>query len=122
MDDFPIGVFPLWFSDMVETVSRKMQTPKVLAANFGLSIISALLSLRVYVYCDENTYSTNLWTITLLPAGEGKSPVLKEMARTLKDTKLNIHMVEDITISAICRMMQNLQKLLWLKATITPHK
>lgn len=116
MNDFPLWVFPRWFSDMVKAVSNKWQTPEVVAANFGLSIISALLALRVYVYYDENTQPTNLWTMTLLPAGEGKSPVLKEMAKPLNNTNLAVHKVEDITVSAMCRKMKSLKKLFVLSA------
>lgn len=111
MNDFPLWVFPRWFSDMVEAVSNKMQTPTVLAANFGISIISAILASRVYVYCAGHEEPTNLWTMTLLPAGEGKTPVLNEMAQPLKNTNLEAHMIEDITFAAMCRKMQSLKKL-----------
>ena len=43
MNDFPLDEFPTWFADMVRQVSERMQTPIVLAANFGLSIVSAIL-------------------------------------------------------------------------------
>lgn len=116
MNEFPLDVFPTWFADMVRKVSRNMQTPEVLAANFGLSIVSAILALRVYVYLGEREVPTNLWTMTLLPAGEGKSPVLKEMASPIYNTWMEEHLVEDMSVAALYRKLDTLGKIFMLSA------
>lgn len=116
MSDFPLDVFPSWFEDMVREVSRNIKTPEVLAANYGLGIVSAFLAMKVYVACDGRVSPTNLWTMTLLPAGTGKSPVLKEMARPLLDTSLKKHRLEDISVAAFYHKMSELKKILMLSS------
>ncbi len=116
MNDFPLDEFPTWFADMVRQVSERMQTPIVLAANFGLSIVSAILALRVYVSLGGRDVPTNLWTMTLLPAGEGKSPVLKEMARPIYSSEIGKHIVEDISVTGVYRKLNQLRKIFMLSA------
>ena len=102
---YPLEVFPGWFSEMVKEVSKSVQTPCELAANIGMSVVSSCLAQRVHV----TQYKTplNIWTMTLLPAGSGKSPVSKFMRAPIKGTVLGKMALDDTTPEQTFRIMDN---------------
>jgi len=102
---YPLAVFPMWFRKMVEEVSTSVQTPCELAANIGLSVVSSCLAQRAHVI----QYKTplNIWTMTLLPAGSGKSPVCRFMKAPIKGTVLGKMALDDTTPEQTFRIMDN---------------
>lgn len=115
--EYPINEFSPWFKDMVESVSNVKKTPIALAANFGLSIVSSIISSRVYVVRkDGSTVSTTLWTMTLMASGEGKSPVFSNMIEPLRSTSIENNLIENISSAAFFRKLNALKKIVMLSA------
>lgn len=102
---YPLAVFPMWFRKMVEEVSASVQTPCELAANIGLSVVSSCLAQRVHV--AQYKTPLNIWTMTLLPAGSGKSPVCRFIKAPIKESVLGKMALDDTTPEQTFRIMDN---------------
>ena len=114
---YPTDIFSSWFSAMIKCVSKVVQTPEALAANFGLSIISSLIASKVYVIRnDGSTVPTNLWTLTLIASGEGKTPVFNFMVESLNDTSIKDNLVENVTSAAFHKKLNELKKVVMLSS------
>ena len=104
-ENFPVEAFPLWFSNMVKDVSEMVQTPLELAANVGMTTISACLAQKAYVDLFGGV-PTNIWTMTLLPAGGGKSPVCKYMRQPLRKTDIGKMLIDNSTPEQFARILE----------------
>ena len=113
---FPKEVFPTWFTDMTSAVSAMMQTPEELAVSFGLTAVSACLAQKMHVAMRTMTVPVNIWTLTLMPAGSGKSTVCKIMTDSLHKTIVEESLFEDITVHQFYQRMNRTQKLVMLTA------
>lgn len=110
LHQYPIAVFPAWMADMIKEVSKVMQTPQALAANFGLSAVSACLAQHIYVkVTDSFICPSNIWTLTMMPSGGGKSPVCKMMTEALAKGSLSSLLLDDISTVKYCEKMQENQ-------------
>lgn len=77
---FPVHCLPRWLDDQVTGVSASLSTPPALAALFGLSVLSTAAAMRVAVAVSDTWIEPiQLYTCTILPPGEGKSPVFTQM-------------------------------------------
>lgn len=74
-------LLPSWLGAYAKEVSRFNQTPEGLAVMAGLSAVATCVQKRAEVSALNNDYKEPLaiWTVTVLPPSERKSPVLTAM-------------------------------------------
>jgi hypothetical protein len=83
---FPTDVFAPWLHDHVQAVSRAMQVPAELPSMLALSILSTACAKRVVVQVREGWREpVNVYTITVLPSGERKTPTFAVMVGPLEE-------------------------------------
>lgn len=78
-------ILPSWLGEYSRAVSQFTQTPEALAVMVGLSTLSTSVQKRFEVapYGDDYRETLSLWTVTVLPPSERKTPVLVEMTRPI---------------------------------------
>ena len=75
-------LLPSWLGEYAGAVSRSTQTPEGMAVMLGLSAVAACVQKKFEVcpYGDGDHIETlSLWTVTILPSSERKSPILRAM-------------------------------------------
>ena len=79
--EIPAELLPSWLGAFAKDVSRFNQTPEGLAVMAGLSAVATCVQKRFEVSALNNDYKEilALWTVTVLPPSERKSPVLNAM-------------------------------------------
>lgn len=76
LPSFPVEAMPAIVADWAEGISVQHQTPVDLAAMLALSVTAAAAAGKVQVELRENwVVQVNIYTITALASGEGKTPV-----------------------------------------------
>lgn len=77
---FPLDVLPDWLREYCEAITETMQTPADLAGMLALSVLAAACGGRVEVRVKPGYEEpVNIFTVTGLPPGTGKSPVFRAM-------------------------------------------
>lgn len=96
LDEFELDSVELdWFGDgclaeMIDEVSRSLETPIELAGTLGLAAISAAITQKYSVLIEPGFFeSCNLWGICALEPSARKSPALKHMARPIREWERN---------------------------------
>lgn len=81
---FPVDVFPSAIGDFVAALARSTQTPVDLAAMLALSACAASCAKRLVVEIRPGYREpVNLFTVVVLPSGERKSAVMKDISAPL---------------------------------------
>lgn len=76
--------------------------PQELAANMLLTLVAGLVAKNFRVaYHDDFTVPLNLWTVTLLDAGTGKSPVLKKIMEPFNGTDIQDMICDDVSLNRL---------------------
>ncbi|MBI1799987.1 MAG: DUF3987 domain-containing protein [Candidatus Eisenbacteria bacterium] len=82
---FPTEVFPRWLRGFVEAEAIATQTPNDLPAMLGISVLSASLAGKIRVLVDEGYEEpVNTFTVTVLPPGNRKSGVFRDMTAPIE--------------------------------------
>lgn len=77
---FPTDILPCGMRQIVEEISRAMQTPSALAAQLAIAALAACLARKVVVIVRPGWIEpTNVWTIVALSSGSRKSGVFREI-------------------------------------------
>lgn len=77
---FPLDILPDWLRKYCEAITETMQTPADLAGMLALSVLAAACGGRVEVRVKPGYEEpVNIFTVTGLPPGTGKSPVFRAM-------------------------------------------
>lgn len=77
---FPVEVLPGWMREQAEATAEATQTPVDLAATVGLSCLALAAGGKVLVQVNDSWIEpTNLYTVTAMEPGAGKSPAFKLM-------------------------------------------
>jgi hypothetical protein len=86
----PSDVFAGWLGAMVDGVSQATETPRELAASFGLAVMG-IASQKIFCVMPEPGYTEPLsaWTIAALESGNRKTSVKEAMTRPLSDWEKN---------------------------------
>lgn len=106
-EPFPIDVFPKWCLKYIREVSQMVGSPSELAANMFLSLVAGMAAKKFKVACQSDyTVPLNLWTITLLGAGGGKSPVLKKILEPFDGTDIKDQIYDDVSLSRLPAFLQ----------------
>lgn len=111
LQGFPLQIFPSWVRNYIEYLCLTVQVPVVFAANLFLSIISACISLVVYVSTGDHREPTNIWTMSLGMPGLGKSAVFRNLLQPLMNSTLREHVIGDITIPCFMKLLKEKHKL-----------
>lgn len=99
---FPMRVFPKWCSNYIDEVSRMIGAPRELPANMLLTLVAGLVAKNFRVaYHEDFIVPINLWTVTLLDAGAGKTPVLKKIMEPLDGTDIKDMIFDDVTLNQL---------------------
>lgn len=86
LPQFPTHVLPGWVTDMAHGVADELQVPVDLPAMLALSALSTLAAGRVKVAVNPSWEEpVNLYLVTAMPPGAGKSPAAKKMLRPVQD-------------------------------------
>ena len=82
---FPLAALPSPVRGHVESIAAHLQVPPDLPAMLALSAAAAAVARKVDVEVKPGWVEPmNLYTVTVLPSGEGKSPAFSEMIRPLE--------------------------------------
>ncbi len=95
---FPSQVLPPVFRDMVMTVAECIQVDEGLPGTILLGVLASALQRKVYVSISTHVEPTNLYTCSVLPSGERKSPTFKVMTFPIyeRQSKLKEDMAGEI--------------------------
>ena len=87
VDDFPIEELPDRVRAMVEAVAASTATPVDFPAGVALGAIAAIASRAVSIRPTGDTWTVpaNLYYCAVLPSGEGKTPVHRELFGPLRE-------------------------------------
>lgn len=80
-------LLPSWLGEYAHAVSQFTQTSESLAVMIALSTVATCVQKRFEVspYGDEYREILALWTLTMLPPSERKTPVMQEMMRPVDE-------------------------------------
>lgn len=82
---FPVAVLPRWLREFVVGVAGALQVPSDLPALLALSVVAVAVARKAAVRVwDGWVEPLNIYTVTVLPPGEGKSPAFAEAVRPLE--------------------------------------
>lgn len=99
---FPMNVFPKWCSDYIKEVSRMVGLSPELAANLLIALVAGLVAKNFKVaYHEDYIVPLNLWTVTLLDAGAGKTPVLKKIMEPFDGTEIKDMIYDDVALERL---------------------
>ncbi len=77
---FPVNTLPEAMGAYVGELSRATQTPPILAASIGLGALSVALAKKIVIEPRPGWEEPSvLWMLVLLPSGERKTAVMKDM-------------------------------------------
>ncbi|MBK8222627.1 MAG: DUF3987 domain-containing protein [Candidatus Obscuribacter sp.] len=78
---------PEWFAKYARAIADNTQTPVTMATLLGLSALATVLQGKALVQGLSKSHKEELviWTVTVLPPGNQKSPVFKAMTEPLRD-------------------------------------
>lgn len=84
---FPLDALPGWIADMCTEVEWSYQVPADLPAMLALGCLSTLTAGKIRINVNDTNWTehTNLYLVTAMPPGSGKSPVFKKMTRAIKE-------------------------------------
>jgi len=81
---FPLDTYPARFADYIAAVAASTQTPPEMVAMIGLSVLSAAAANRVWISRGGDWLEpATIWTLTVMPSGSRKSPVMRAVTRPL---------------------------------------
>ncbi len=84
--EIPADILPSWACEMVEAVAANTQTSPAASVLLSLSVVATCVQRRFEVAPhgdDSYLEPLCLWTLTALPSGSRKSPILKALADPL---------------------------------------
>ncbi|HCE66863.1 MAG: hypothetical protein A2X82_11625 [Geobacteraceae bacterium GWC2_55_20] len=81
VEEITADLLPSWLGDYSRAVSKSTQTSEALAVMVGLSAIATCVQKKIVVSPNRNDYVEPLciWTVSVLPSSERKTPVFKAM-------------------------------------------
>lgn len=85
--EIPADILPSWACKMVEAVASDTQTSTAASVLLSLSVVAACVQRRfeVALYGDDSYLEPlSLWTLTALPSGSRKSPILRALSDPLQ--------------------------------------
>lgn len=85
--DIPANTLPTWAGEMCKAVALETQTPPAASVMLALSAIATCVQRRFEVApYGDNSYTEPLciWTLSGLPSGSRKTPVLNALSKPLK--------------------------------------
>lgn len=84
---FPLDALPGWITQMCTEVEWSYQVPADLPAMLALGCLSTLTAGKVRINVNDTNWTehTNLYLVTAMPPGSGKSPVFKKMTKAVKE-------------------------------------
>jgi replicative DNA helicase len=82
---FPMAVLPAWLKRYVMALATALQVPEDLPAMLSLSVIAVAVARKAEVRVQDGwNEPLNIFTVTVLPPGEGKSPVFADVVAPLE--------------------------------------
>ena len=83
--DISANLLPSWLGEYAQAVSQSTQSPEALAVMMGLSTVAASVQKRFEVspFGDGYNETLSIWTVTVLPPSERKTPVVSAMTAPL---------------------------------------
>ncbi|MBV5348202.1 DUF3987 domain-containing protein [bacterium] len=81
VEEITADLLPSWLGEYSRAVSKSTQTSEALAVMVGLSAIATCVQKKIVVSPNRNDYVEPLciWTVSVLPSSERKTPVFKAM-------------------------------------------
>ena len=84
LPQLPSGIFPPWSEAFIDAVAASTETPRELAAMMELGVFATTVQRKFKVLIKPGwSEPLNLYTMTLLPSGLRKTPVLDAVTRPL---------------------------------------
>lgn len=117
VEEIKAELLPSWLGEYALAVSQSIQTPEGLAVMIGLSAVATCVQKRFEVspYGDNYVEPLSLWTVTVLPPSERKSPVLKAMTAPIyaweKEQAEELKVTIDETATQIQIAQKRIEKL-----------
>ena len=82
----PADIFPNWLSDFAVNIAEFTQSPVDMSIMLVLSALGTALANKAVIQVKRGyTEPLNIWTCTVLPAGNRKSPVFKKVMQPILD-------------------------------------
>lgn len=82
----PVNILPNWLSDFAINLAEFTQTPIDMSIMLIISALGTALANKGVVQIRKGyTEPLNIWTCTVLPAGNRKSPVFKKIMKPILD-------------------------------------
>jgi hypothetical protein len=91
--DFPSHVLPDWLHEYVDEVAATFQIAVDTPALFALALIGAAAAKRVRVSKSSDGHDchpTNIWVMSVLASGEGKTPLLVSMIKSFQSVQTEL--------------------------------
>ncbi len=111
---FPTGLFPSFYKDMIEMVTKVNQVDPALPASIFLSILSMSLAKKVKVNLKTHVEPVNLYICSISESGERKSstmnifvdPISKYQSEKRKGNNDITYFVNDVTTEKLGDLME----------------